>query len=237
MARAGEGAGTARARRRPGPRAGQVAALGGTRDDLLRAGSEVFAERGFDGATAELIAERAGTTKAMINYHFRSKQGLYDAILVAMFTELARRLDEVRAAGRPATGQLHDFVAAFAQAAADLPTFPAIMIREALTGGAHLPEPAALRIAGVVGVVRGMVEQGVQEGAFRKVDPLLTHIGFVGSLLFFFATAPFRKLAFARIKAGSRSRLEEPTTEAFVVHMQELMVRGLRGEAAPRRRK
>jgi TetR/AcrR family transcriptional regulator len=236
MARRAQGTKAAvKVRRRPGPRRGKPPAAAGTRDDLVEAGATVFAERGFDGATAEVIAARAGTTKAMINYHFRSKQGLYEAILDATFTELARRFDAVRAGGGTAPEQLRAFVAAFAHAAANQPTFPAIMIREALTGGAHLPDPVARRIAGVIGVVRGIVEQGVREGTFRSVDPLLTHIGFVGSLLFFFATAPFRKLALSKLKVGSQ--VQPPTTEAFVVHMQELMVRGLAAEtAAPRRR-
>src|SRR3954462_7321332 len=116
------------ARRRPGPRRGKPPALAGTRDDLLRAGAEVFAECGFDGATAALIAVRAGTTKAMINYHFRSKQGLYEAILAETFTVLTARLDEVRVGGRSGPEQLRAFVAAFAAAALERPTFPAIMV-------------------------------------------------------------------------------------------------------------
>src|SRR5688500_2668638 len=87
------------ARRRPGPPRGRAVALAGTREDLLAAASALFAERGFDGTTAELIAERAGATKAMINYHFRSKQGLYETILNGLFTELGTRLEAVRAKG------------------------------------------------------------------------------------------------------------------------------------------
>jgi AcrR family transcriptional regulator len=221
-----------KARRRPGPRRGRSAALAGTRDDLLRAGAAVFGERGFDGATAELVAERAGTTKAMINYHFRSKQGLYEAILLATFTELASRLDAVRAAGGSAPDQLRAFIDAFARAAAEHPSFPPMMIREVLSGGAHLPEDAFLRIVGVLGVVRGIVEQGVEEGTFRPVDPLLTHLTLVGSLLFFFAAEPFRRKAAPRVglKGGP------PTSAAFVAHVQELMVRGLAATAASRRR-
>jgi AcrR family transcriptional regulator len=90
----------------------------GTRAALLAAGTEVFAERGFKGATAERIAKRARANKAMINYHFGSKRGLYQAILVAVFTEMGERLQAVRAAHRPAPEQIRSFVAAFAALAA-----------------------------------------------------------------------------------------------------------------------
>ncbi|HUG53925.1 MAG TPA: TetR/AcrR family transcriptional regulator, partial [Vicinamibacteria bacterium] len=220
----------AKVRRRPGPRAGRPAPAG-TRNDLLRAGADVFSQRGFDGATAELIAKRAGTTKAMINYHFRTKQGLYEAILLATFEELGRRLDAVRAAGGPAPDQLRAFIETFARAAGENPHFPAMMLREVLSGGAHLPEHLFLRLVGVVGVIRGIVEQGMKERSFRPVDPLLTHLSLVGGLLIFFATEPFRRKAAPRVVKGG-----PPTASAFVEHVQELMVRGLAAETAARRR-
>jgi AcrR family transcriptional regulator len=208
-------------RRRPGPRPG-TSLPATTREDLLRAGAEAFAERGFDGATAERIAQRAGATKAMINYHFKSKQGLYEAILLATFTDLTARLDAVRAAGGAAPDQLRAFVDAFAEAATARPAFPAMMAREVLSGGRHLPAHVADRLFGVVGVVRAVVEQGVREGTFRRVDPLLTHLSLVGGLLFFFATTPFRE-SVARARLGQAP----PAAAAFVAHVKELMVRGL----------
>ena len=40
---------------------------GQTRGALMRAGRELFAERGFDGATVQEITARAGVNKAAIN--------------------------------------------------------------------------------------------------------------------------------------------------------------------------
>ncbi len=44
---------------------------------LLQAAGEVFAERGFKGATVELICKRAKTNIASVNYYFRDKRSLY----------------------------------------------------------------------------------------------------------------------------------------------------------------
>lgn len=228
--RAGVGGTTVKARRRPGPRKG-ASLPAGTRDDLLAAGAALFGERGFDGATAELIAERAGTTKAMINYHFKSKQGLYETILLTTFTALAERMDGVRSKGGSAPDQLRAFIAEFARAATERPSFPAMMVREVLSGGKHLPPQAFLRIMGVIGVVRGIVEQGVAERSFRSVDPLMTHLQMMGGLLFFFATEPFRRETVPRL-----TKQAPPTAADFVAHVQETMVRGLAEGAAPRRR-
>jgi AcrR family transcriptional regulator len=48
-----------------------------TRQKLLVAAGEVFAEKGFWEATNADICEKAGVNTAAVNYHFRSKEELY----------------------------------------------------------------------------------------------------------------------------------------------------------------
>ena len=48
-----------------------------TRQKLLVAAGEVFAEKGFWGATNADICEKAGVNTAAVNYHFSSKEELY----------------------------------------------------------------------------------------------------------------------------------------------------------------
>jgi AcrR family transcriptional regulator len=53
----------------------------GTRESLLRAAGEVFAELGFRAATVRGICQRAGANIAAVNYHFRDKETLYLEVL------------------------------------------------------------------------------------------------------------------------------------------------------------
>ncbi len=88
-----------------------------TRQDLLAAAAQVFAERGFREATIREICRRAKANGAAVNYHFGGKEGLYAEVL-AEGQRLKRRqleLSTVAAAagdaGNP-EGQLARFVRA-----------------------------------------------------------------------------------------------------------------------------
>lgn len=56
-------------------------APGETTTRLLEAAGQVFAERGFRAATIREICERAQTNIASINYHFGTKEKLYEEAL------------------------------------------------------------------------------------------------------------------------------------------------------------
>lgn len=47
-----------------------------TRASLIRAAAEVFAERGFAGASVSRIADRAGVTLGAMYFHFKNKEAL-----------------------------------------------------------------------------------------------------------------------------------------------------------------
>jgi len=57
-----------------------------TRDEILTAATQEFAEKGLFGARVEEIAARTATSKHMIYYYFGSKDGLYSAVLERAYT-------------------------------------------------------------------------------------------------------------------------------------------------------
>jgi hypothetical protein len=70
--------------------------------------------------------------------------------------------------------------------------------------------------------VQRIVERGVREGSFRSVDPLLTHLSLIGSLVFFFATMRFRQRLLR-----DRLHREPPDGASYIAHLQELIIEGL----------
>ena len=63
-----------------------------TRVTLIKAATVVFGKAGFDAASTRAIANAAGANQALINYHFGSKDGLYQAVFQSLVDEMEVKL-------------------------------------------------------------------------------------------------------------------------------------------------
>jgi len=83
-----------------------------TREHLLAAAAQVFAERGFHGASLDEVAAVAGFTKGAVYSNFKNKEDLFLALFKANYD---REMDAIRAALKasevPPEARLSDFVA------------------------------------------------------------------------------------------------------------------------------
>ena len=162
-------------------------------DSILAAAAAEFAERGFAGARVDRIARRAGVNKAMLYYHFTSKQALYRTLLHRMFTHAANGLQAIAALDRPPAEKVDlaiDAMAAFIQ---EHTVFPAIMLREVADGGAHLDRNTLNALAALPAAIAGIVQHGVASGAFRQVNPVFAYFSMMAPIVLFLAGTPMRK--------------------------------------------
>jgi AcrR family transcriptional regulator len=85
------------------------------RTAILDAAEEQFALSGYTGTSLREISERVGVNQALINYYFRSKLGLYEAVFlrraVGISDERSTRLQALAAGSAPPT--VEGIIAAF----------------------------------------------------------------------------------------------------------------------------
>lgn len=66
-----------------------------TEQRIINAAIKVFCEKGYDGARTRDIANEAGITHALINYHFKSKENLFNVIIENSLLGIRQKADVV----------------------------------------------------------------------------------------------------------------------------------------------
>jgi TetR/AcrR family transcriptional regulator len=196
-------------------------------DRILAAAALEFAERGFAGARVDRIARRARVNKAMLYYHFKSKDGLYRTLLRRMFTLAAAKLRAIADAPGSHADKVDRVIASMAAFVDEHAFFPAIMLREVAEGGAHLDRETLTALAALPAIVGGIVHHGVKARAFRPVPPLFAYFSMVAPVIFYMAGARIRKeLTHLHVQ-----NLRESGTDAFIRHVQHATRRALARDA------
>jgi AcrR family transcriptional regulator len=83
------------------------------REALLVAAEEVFARKGYHGASLDDIAQAAGVSKALIYEHFVSKRELHASLVTAHVEEIFRRLEGNAGTGTTGEERLRGGIDAF----------------------------------------------------------------------------------------------------------------------------
>jgi TetR/AcrR family transcriptional regulator len=198
-------------------------------DRILAAAAVEFAERGFGGARVDRIARRARVNKAMLYYHFKSKQGLYRTLLRRMFTLVGERLRGIATGGGTPGEKVDRAIAGFAGLIREHAHFPAIMLREIAESGAHLDHETLAALASVPRAFSLIIEDGVAQGAFRPVHPVFAYFSTLAPIVFYLAGTPIR----TEISELHLINLRALSQDQFVRHLQDAMHRSLARDVTP----
>jgi TetR/AcrR family transcriptional regulator, regulator of cefoperazone and chloramphenicol sensitivity len=157
-----------------------------TRQHLLETAGQVFAERGFAQVTSKEICANAGTPLASINYHFGSRDGLYEAVLVEAHRQLVdvEDLMQVAQASGDAKRKLRALLSRLIgmSTGAATPWGFRVLLREMMSPSSAMPmlvekaiRPKATLLLGLVGEVLGLppTHPAVQRALAFSVLPSL----------------------------------------------------------------
>ena len=193
----------------------RVHAVVDTQAALFEAAAFAFAEQGYEAASVDRIAARAGVNKAMLYYHFGSKRAVYVEVLRDVFRAVGARARAIADGSGTAPEKLDAWISTIVGEAAARPWFPPIMLRELASGAPRFDPDTFAMLNAVFAAVRDIIVQGQREGAFRDADPLLTHLTIMPPILLFFARQ--RVLSHTRTDEGLAAPRQ---LDEFIRHMQ-----------------
>lgn len=151
------------------------------RGTILRTAARLFAERGFDGTSLDVIADELGMHKATLYHYINSKQEVLYQILVQSFADVDEVIIAVQDKSRPVVDRLREFALALARAQNN-------------EYGRCLAMVGARPLEGSPGdkirefqrkldtTVRTLVKEGVASGELRPADPALVAAMLFGTL-------------------------------------------------------
>src|SRR5690242_1092985 len=191
-----------------------------TRERIVTAALDIFAQRGFDGARTRDIAAHARVNQGLITYHFASKDALWRAAAARIFARLAdefgRRLEALRDVEPVA--RLRAVARHFVRFAAEHPELHRFMVEEGKSDGPRLQWLIDRYVRPLYEASCGLIEAAQREGALLRDQPVHLHYILIGA-----ATHLFVMAAEVRRLTG-RDPMQKDTIEAHADAVVSLLV-------------
>jgi len=169
-----------------------------TRERIIAAAVDRFADRSFEGATTREIAAAAGVSQPSLNYHFRSKDELWRAAVDSLFAQLdatmRTRIEGLRGVDLLTTAKLavRDFIVF----SAENPQLHRIITQESKGEGERIDWLVDVHIRPLYEATTAMFEQLAAEGAVPDVPAPFLYYLLTGAGPTIFVLAPeCRRLA------------------------------------------
>jgi len=137
---------------------------------ILDAAQEVFAERGFTGATVDQIAAKAGMSKPNLLYYFRRKSDLYVAALRRTLDVWLEPFEELDPDGDPET-ELSRYISRKVEFSRVNPLASRVFANEMLQGAPMLGDYLAGDLRDLVNRKAKVIRQWTKQGKLGPVDP------------------------------------------------------------------
>lgn len=149
-----------------------------SREDILDAATEEFAEKGLSGARIDAIALRTSTSKRMIYYYFGSKQALYRSVLEREYTRIRDAEAAIALERMSPKKALQQLVRQTFDWHVERPTFVRLVMNENIHHAEHLKHVPGLKRLNkaMIASLAALIERGVAGRVFRRgIDAVDLH--------------------------------------------------------------
>jgi TetR/AcrR family transcriptional regulator len=181
---------------------------------ILAAAEIEFALNGFTATRTESIAARANVVKGMIFHYFKSKEGLFEAVLQRAYEPFGDAL-KVIDQDQSATDSLFAFVERLLTAMMERPLSPSILMLESIRGnGEHFRK---LGMPFLYSRLEALLKKGIATGEFRRMDPWHGAINILGLCGFYYCAANNFSQAHKGSKPLSHAALLLHSTEVIAL--------------------
>ena len=193
-----------------------------TAEKMLDAASELMIARSSIEISLSDIAQKSGANAALVKYHFGNKDGLLLALLARDAATEVANLEYLLAQPISPTAKLKLHISGIIRAYHRFPYMNRLihyLLHESSAEAAD--EVSKFFVAPLLDFHRRLIEEGVAQGEFRAVDPVLFYTSLIGACdhLFFGRHAMSRAIGVGPVT--------DDVCRQYIAHMEALICGGI----------
>ena len=199
-----------------------------TEQKIIDAAQKEFMLKGFAGARTTAIAEKAGVTHAMFHYYFRTKEKIFEKIISQKLELLSSLLkDSIMTGNYPLEDKLRHIIDSHIDFIAENPELPGFLVREIFSNQERL-NLVRSKIESfapiLVANLQSELDQGYDEGKYRKIDARMLLIDIISLNVFAFMAAPLVNVVLSGIMDDKNTFRELRKKENFDTIMRKIKI-------------
>lgn len=191
---------------------------------IMQKAIELFSTYGFDNTPIRELCQHAGVNIAMINYYFGSKERLFEEIIEYKSHHMKEVLQGLQAdTSMNEMEKINLLIDQYVNRIWSHPLFHRILHQEMLLK----TRPEVNRIIEKMfqrnmQIIKGILEEGVHKGVFRKVDPEFTIATMMGTINQFMNT-PALYIQLSGREQPPDPYQDEALRDRLITHLKQLM--------------
>lgn len=165
-----------------------------TEEKIKNAARKVFTQKGYSGTKTRDIAEEAGINLALLNYYFRSKEKLFDIIMLESFQEFMRSMISVFNDEKTSLEKkIESMVSNYIDLLIKQPDIPLFILSELRNNPNEIIKKMSLDNNLMKSFFMKQIQQAIKEEKISDISPVHFFMNMMSLTVFPFVASPMLK--------------------------------------------
>jgi AcrR family transcriptional regulator len=177
-----------------------------TEEKIKEAARKLFTQKGFEAVKTRDIAAEAGINLALLNYYFRSKQKLFDVVMLENMQQFVKGVAVILTNTElPLYNKMEQLVSHYIDILCATPDLAFFIFNQMRLAGHNEGASIPPEILAARELLHKQLSAEMESGRIAKIDPLHLMANMLGLVVFPFIASPLLK---ARTKVSDKKFIE-----------------------------
>ena len=141
------------------------------RQNIIDTTIRLISERGYAEVTTILIAQEANVSQGLVFHYFKGKEALILAVTQQKLREFAELLSKETSGEKNALKKIEKMALGYCQMAGDMGVLFEVILRQVKLFGLSRQQMIKLGISELADLLVETIQEGIEQGLIRKVNP------------------------------------------------------------------